>query len=130
MKRIMERSLRRFLLIFLLILPNVLYAREHPGDGLLDYTIEASFDLQAFKIKGVVTIPVKMGQELNLARGKLKLLYVTLDKEPLEFSGQKEIVRILPSRQGVIEIGYEGTFEEPLSDSHGVEPSSVTRGYV
>ncbi len=125
MKKRIKRNLTRSLLIFLLTLPNVLYAREHPGDGLLDYTIEASFDIQASKIKGVVTIPVKKGQELNLSRGKLKLLYVTLGRETLEFSGQKEILRILPSREGMIEIGYEGTFEGPFPGSHGVEPGDI-----
>jgi aminopeptidase N len=128
MKRIIERSLGRSLLFFLLILHSVLYAQELPGDGLPDYTIEVSFDIQASKIKGVVTVPVKKGQELNLALGKLKLLYVSLDKEPLEISRQEEVLGILPFREGMIEIGYEGVFKEPSSNSHGMEPASVISG--
>jgi aminopeptidase N len=128
MKRTLEGSLKGFLLVFLLILPNITYALERYEEGLLDYTIEVSFDIQASQIKGVVTVSAKKGQELNLFMGELKLLYVTLDKEHLESSKQNEILRILPSREGMVEIGYEGIFKEPSSNSHGMEPTDVMSG--
>jgi aminopeptidase N len=128
MKKIIGRSLRGCLLIFLLILPNITYGLEQPGEGLLDYTIEVSFDIQASRIKGVVTIPVKKGQEISLDKGELRFLYVTLDKEHLDISAQKEILRILSSCEGTLEIGYEGVFQEPSSGLTGERPSSVISG--
>jgi len=125
MRRVPEGSLNRFLLIFLLILPNITYALEQPREGLLDYTIEVSFDIQASKIKGVVTIPVKKGQEMILDKGELTLRYVILDKQHLDISEQKGILRILSSREGTLEIKYEGVFQEPSSSFLGEQSSSL-----
>jgi aminopeptidase N len=116
------------LLIFLPILPNIAYSLEQPGEGLLDYTIEVSFDIQASRVKGVATIPVKKEQEISLDQGKLKLLYVILDKEHLDISEKKGIMRILPSREGKLEIGYEGVFKEPSSGFLREQSSSVISG--
>ena len=128
MRRLLERRLRRFLLILLLILPNITYGLERPGEGLLDYTIEVSFDIQASKIKGLATIPVKKGQEISLDKGELNLLYVILNKERLDISEQKGTLRILSSREGTLEIGYEGVFKEASSGFLGEQPSSVISG--
>ena len=128
MKRIIERSLRPSLLIFLLILPNITYGLERSGGDLLDYTIEVSFDIQSSKIKGIASVQVKKGQEMSLNTGELNLLYVTLDKKPLDVSAQKGIQKILSSREGTIEIGYEGVFKEPSSGFPGEQPSSVISG--
>ncbi len=128
MKRIIEASVRRSLLIFLLILPNFTYAQAHPAEDLLDYTLEVAFDIRASRIKGVVTIPVKKGQEISLDNGELNLLYVTFDRKPLNVSSPKGILKILSSREGVIEIGYEGMFEEPSTGFYGTGPTSMISG--
>jgi aminopeptidase N len=128
MRRILERSLRRFLPIFLLMLPNLTYGLEPPGEGLLDYTIEVSFDIQASRIKGLATVPVKKGEEISLDKGELNLLYVILDKKRLDISEQEGILKILSSREGTLEIGYEGVFKEPSSGFPGEQPSSVISG--
>jgi aminopeptidase N len=128
MGRILERNLTRFLLIFLLLLPNITDALEQPGEGLLDYTLEVSFDIQACRIKGVATIPVKEGQEISLDKEGLNVLYVVLDKEQLDISEQKGILRILPSREGTLEIAYEGVLREPSPGFQGEQPSSVISG--
>ncbi len=120
--------MRPFLLIFLLILPNITWALEQPPEGLLDYTLEVSFDIQASRIKGVTTIPVKKGQEISLAMGELTLLYVSLDKERLDLSGQKGILKIHSPREGKIEVGYEGVFNEPSPGFHGAGPGNVIGG--
>jgi aminopeptidase N len=113
---------------FLTVSCSTPYALEQPGEGLLDYTIEVSFDIQASRVKGVATIRVKKGQEISLDRGELNLLYVILDKEHLNISEEKEILKILPSREGTLEIGYEGVFKEPFSGFPGEQPSSVVSG--
>jgi aminopeptidase N len=120
-----KRSLSQFLLILLLILPNIRSALAQPEEGLMDYSIDVTFDIQASRIKGVATVPVKKGQEINFDKGALNLLYVILDKEYLDISEQKGILKILSSHEGTLEIGYEGIFKEPSSGFQGEQPSSV-----
>ena len=128
MRKPLEKSLRRFLLISLLILPNITYGLEQPGEDLQDYTIEVSFDIQASRIEGVATIPVKKGQEITLDKGELNLLYIMLDKEPLDITVQKGILRIFSSREGMLHIGFEGVFKELSPGFPGEQPPSVISG--
>jgi aminopeptidase N len=128
MRQLLEKSLRRFLLISLLILPNITYGMEQPGEGLQDYTIEVSFNIQASRIEGVATIPVKKGQEITLDKGEVNLLYVILDKEYLNITVQKGTLRILSSREGMLHIGFEGVFKELSPGFPGEQPASVISG--
>ena len=98
---------------------------ERPSEEILNYTLKVSFDLQASLIKGVVTIPVKKGDRLKFDRGRLNLVSVSLDQEEIGISSEDEAVRILSSREGMLEIRYEGIFKEPPSASYGEQPSSV-----
>ena len=123
-----EKSLRGFLLISLLVLPSITYGLEQPEEGLLDYTIEVSFDVQASKIKGLATIPVKKGQEISFDQGELHLLFVILDKEYLHITAQKGVLRILPPREGMLHIGFEGVFKELSLGFPGEHPPSVISG--
>jgi aminopeptidase N len=115
------KMVRRFLFILLFFLPTVAYALQHTAEGILDYTLEVSFDIEASKIKGIATIPVKKGQEIKLGKGRLNLIYVSLDKQRIDISYRDEIVRILSSREGKIEIQYEGMFRSQDTE----ETSSV-----
>lgn len=128
MRKPLEKNLRIFLLISFMILPSITYALEQPGEGLLDYTIEVSFDIQASKIKGLATIPVKKGQEISLDKGELNLLYAILDKEYLDITAQKGILRILSSRDGILHIGFEGIFKELPPGFPAEQPASVISG--
>ncbi|MFB3885708.1 MAG: ChaN family lipoprotein [Thermodesulfobacteriota bacterium] len=128
MKNRIRRSLNRSLLIFVLVLPNAAYTADFSGKSLPDYTLEVSFDIRTSLIKGLATIPVKRGQELHLDKGELKILHVTLDKKPVDVSGQKAILKILAPRDGTIEIDYEGTFMEVSPGLHGPEPASTISG--
>jgi aminopeptidase N len=105
--------LNRFLIILLLFfLPNDAHASQSSvGEGVLDYTLDVFFDLQASKVSGIATVPVKKGQELKLSKGRLSLLQVSLDQERIDISDQDETVKILPSRDGLIQIKYEGIFK-------------------
>jgi aminopeptidase N len=103
----------RFLLIIFLFLPTVGRASPHTNERILDYALEVSFDVQASKMNGIATIPIKEGEEINLDKGELNVLYVTLNKEKMDFSGRAETLRIRPSRGGMVEIGFEGVFKSP-----------------
>ena len=109
----LEVMMRRFLLIIFLFLPSVGHAFPNPNDRVIDYTLQVSFNIQASKIDGIATIPIKKGEEINLDKGRLNLLYVTLNKEKIDFSRHAETIRIQPSSAGMVEIGFEGTFKSP-----------------
>jgi aminopeptidase N len=119
--------MRPFLFIIFLFLPGIGYAFPHMNERVIDYTLQVSFNIPASKMNGNVTIPIKEGEEINLDKGRLNLIYVTLNKEKLDFSARAEILRIGPSRGGMVEIGFEGVFkgaEQPgissLIDRRGI----------
>jgi aminopeptidase N len=105
--------MRRFLFVIFLFLPNVGYAFPHTNERVIDYTLQVSFNLQASKMNGIATILIKAGEQINLDKGRLNLLYITLNKEKIDFSGRAETLRIQPSRGGIVEIGFEGVFKGP-----------------
>jgi aminopeptidase N len=100
----------RFLLIILLFLPGTAYPLQYAKEKVIDYTLEVSFDMEASKMTGLATFPIKAGQEIRLDKGRLNLLSVTLDKEKIDISDRGGAVRIFSSKVGTIEIGFEGIF--------------------
>jgi aminopeptidase N len=118
---------RWFFIICLFLWPNAAYASQHTGNGVLDYTLEVYFDIQASKINGVATIPVKKGEEIKLEKGRLHLISVSLDKQKIDISYRDNTVSILSSREGTIEIEYEGIFgdHDHPSEITGEENSGV-----
>jgi aminopeptidase N len=118
----------RFLVILLLLLPNTTYAFQHTDEGMLNYTLEVSFDIQASRIIGVARIPVKRDQELKVHKGRLNLVEVTFDGQNIDVSARDEMVRILSSREGTIEIRYEGIFRasgQPEGTSSVIGPQGI-----
>ena len=120
--------LSRFLIIFLLLLPNAAFAFQHSEDAVLDYSLEVSFDIEASRVTGIARIPVKRDQVLKVDKGRLNLVDVTLDKEKIDVSGRHETATILPPKEGTIEIRYEGIFKEPAYGFHGEQPLSIISG--
>jgi aminopeptidase N len=116
----------KFLFVIVLFLPGAAYPSGHANERVMDYTLEVTFDIEASKIIGLATIPVKEGQEISLDRGRLNLIYVHLNKEKIEIPGQEETIKIFPARDGTVEIGFEGIFksQEPedsnVIDSRGI----------
>ena len=69
-----EVMVRRFLFIIFLFLPGVGYTLPHANERVIDYSLEVPFNVQASKINGIATIPIKEGEAINLDKGKLNLL--------------------------------------------------------
>ena len=117
----------RFFIICLFLLPSAAHASQHTGKDALDYTLEVYLDIQASKINGVATIPLKKGQEIKLEKGRLNLIDVSMDKQKVDLSYQDKAVKILSSREGTVEIKYEGIFRDHdhPSEITGEEISSV-----
>ena len=114
------------LFVFLLTLPGTASAAENPDGALLHYGLEISFIPKSSLIKGVVRISAKKNQELKLEKGSLRLLRVTLDREEVHPFGGDDPVRILPSRDGILEIEYEGVFREAPSGFDSGESSVIS----
>jgi aminopeptidase N len=99
------------LFVILFVLLSVAPAFPYANEGVIDCTLEISFDIQASKVIGHGTIPLKKGQEIRLDKGKLNLISVTLNKEKMDTSIQGEKIRIVPLREGTVEVGFEGIFK-------------------
>lgn len=117
--------LRGLLLTSLLILPHITHGQEKPGETLLAYTLDATFNIRDSRIKGLATLPVKKGQEINLDKGELNVTEVMLDQERLHLSEKKNVLRILSPRDGTLKIAYEGIFQDSSARSRGEQPSSI-----
>jgi aminopeptidase N len=114
------------LLTFLLMLPAVAtFAGGPPAEGALDYQLEVSFDIQASSIKGRATIAVKKDQEVMLHKGGLSLVRVSLEGKIVGVPSGEETLRILPVRDGSLEIQYEGRFWQPAHGPASGKVSSV-----
>jgi uncharacterized iron-regulated protein len=95
---------------------------------MLDYTLEVSFDIQASRMTGVARIPVRRDRELKVYKGSLNLVDVALDGQKLDVSARDEMVRILSSHEGTIEIRYEGIFrgsEHPEGTSSVIDRQGI-----
>jgi aminopeptidase N len=110
----------RFLLIILLFLPGAAYPLQYANERAMDYTLDVTFDIESSKIIGLAKIPVKEGQEISLDKGRLNIIYVRLNKEKIEISGQGETIKIFSPREGTVEIGFERIFK-----NQGGEDSNV-----
>ena len=114
------------LLTFLVMLSGEAASAGEPfAEGVLDYRLEVSFDLQASRIKGRATIGVKKGQEVTIHKGRLSFSRVRLDGRAIGAPGGEEKLRIIPLREGSLEIQYEGLFGKPPQGSASEEPSSI-----
>ena len=98
--------------VFLLFVSGITQAAPLASARVLDYSLEVALDTHASKINGTVRIPVNKDQELRLSKGRLKVLQVTLDHQEIAILDDDETFRILPPREGVAEIKYEGVFDE------------------
>lgn len=109
-----ENMLNRFLIFFLLSLSSGVYAQQPSHQTIPDYTLTVSFDLRASKMAGVARIPVNKGQELRIDRGRLNLIFVTLDKEEIAIPGGDEKISILPPVRARLRSGTRGFLENLL----------------
>ena len=107
--------MKRFLLIVLLFMPCMAHALEHSAEDIPDYTLQVSFDVRASTIRGVATMPVVKGQELKLHVGRLSLIHASIDNQEIPTTAGKGTIKILPSRDGMLEVRYEGIFKESPS---------------
>ena len=92
-------------IVFIISAPSVAYA-----DNLPRYDLAVSFDVAASKISGVSKITITKGRELYFRRGPLDIRYIKINDEHVEFEQRQDIFGLTPDHDGVMEIGFEGTF--------------------
>ena len=135
--------LSRFLIVFLLLLPNAAFAFQHSEEAILDYSLEVSFGIEASRVTGIARIPVKRGQEVTVHKGRLNLVDVTLDKEKIDLSAHHEMATILPGKYSAVSFDHginvseetdqstRGITEELLKEAVAVDISNLkTLPYV
>ncbi len=98
-------------LMFLLFLPALAQADLRSPDEVLDYSLNVSFDIGASQIRGQAKIAVKKGQEIELQKGNLHILEVSLNKQRMDIAGRIETLKLQPQSDGLLEIKYVGTFK-------------------
>ncbi|UCE71101.1 MAG: hypothetical protein JSU99_07330, partial [Nitrospiraceae bacterium] len=90
---------------FIISAASVAYA-----DNLPRYDLAVSFDVAASKISGVSKITITKGRELYFRRGPLDIRYIKINDQHVEFEQRQDIFGLTPDHDGVMEIGFEGTF--------------------
>jgi len=112
----------RFLFIFplfaLLFCPAVIIAEERIPIAEGKYNLKVSFDIPNSKIIGRAKIFAQKDKELIFHTGLLTIRDVQLNGDKIEFDARQGVLKILPHRDGIVEIAYEGIFKE---DSLGRE---------
>ncbi len=98
-----------FIALFLFT-PSIILASEHGYVDMYKNNIQVSVNISRAKIKGVSHINVRSGQELILNRGALEILHVRLNGKSAGFEESGEIIRLIPSDDGTLEIGFKGIF--------------------
>jgi aminopeptidase N len=114
-----------FILLFALFISSGAYAVPPPHGTVIDYTLHVRLDIGASKITGTATIPVQKERELTLSTGSLTILGVNLDGQKTGFLNQVGKLRVLPLREGILEISYEAVFTKSADRFNMLEPVSV-----
>ncbi len=118
-------------LVFFLFFPAYAQAEpKFPGE-VLDYSLNVSFDIAASQIRGQAKIGVKKGQEIELQKGNLHILEVSLNQKKMDLAGRIETLKLQPQADGFLEIKYVGTFksaerfEGPASQGQRISPRVI-----
>jgi aminopeptidase N len=93
-----------------------------------EYRLDVSFDIARSLVRGVVTMPVRTGQEVLLHTGQLSVGRVAVNGKDVTAPVKDGIVRVRSAEDGIAEVRYEGVFQggQPLGDKNfGVVSSTI-----
>jgi uncharacterized iron-regulated protein len=129
----------RFLFIFslfaLLFYPAVIIAEERTSIAEGEYNLKVSFDIPNSKITGRAKIFAQKDRELIFHTGRLAIRDVRLNGDKIEFDAHHGALKILPPRDGIVEIIYEGIFKEGgqarnIIDERGISLTGIWYPYM
>lgn len=105
---------RYFTILIFLLFPLSAQTGHHVSNSTIQYNLEVSFDIPNSKITGRAKILARKDRELIFHTGHLTIAGVRLNGEKIEFEfdARQGTLKIIPRRDGIVEIGYEGIFRE------------------
>lgn len=121
------RSVLLFGLFFLALTVNH-SAEGAPGGADRLWRLDVSFDIPRAVVRGVLTIPVGAGENIDLRTGPLQIERVSLNGTALEAPVRDGLLHLTAVNAGTLEVRYEGTFRggEAVGDRNfGVVSSSI-----
>jgi len=93
---------------------------------MYDNDIEVNIDVHRSEISGTSTINIHAEGAIEIYKGPLKILYVKMDNQPLDYKVVGDVITLsFPGGRGAIKIGFRGTFtgeggEENVITDQGV----------
>lgn len=99
-------AFRILIILFLLFFPLTLRA----GVKLPENNLNVSFNILESTINGTLLVSVNRGVEVSFNKGFLEILHLRLNGVPLRFKESGETIRLTPSDDGTLEIGFKGVF--------------------
>ena len=108
------------ILIILLLLPVYSFAGTFGNSYIHENKLDVSIDPANSRISGSSLISVREGLEFSLDLSNLKINYIRLNNEPFTLNENEPVIRIVPVKDGILEIRYEAVFRStrPPDDSN------------
>ncbi len=107
------------ILSLLLLIPLHGHTAPREADGLPEYKLRASFNLQESRVSGKAFIRVQKEQELKIERGDLQILKVLVNGNPMDVSPTRNLLSIRLAPGETAEVRYTGTFK-PVQGSGSI----------
>jgi hypothetical protein len=77
------------------------------------YNLDVSINISTSEITGIARIDADAGKELLLVRNEtLAINYIKLYDKPIAFNEDDRTLRIVPDRNGTLEISYRAYFRD------------------
>ncbi len=101
-----------YFVIALLMMCPAAFSDESNDPGLIgpEYTLSVSCDILHSSVRGHARIAVSGERELVFNVSHLSIHDVTINGRKIAFTNGRDIISIKTKEEGVLEIGYEGTF--------------------
>jgi aminopeptidase N len=101
-----------YFVIALLMMCPAAFSDESNDPSLIgpEYTLSVSCDILHSSVRGHARIAVSGERELVFNVSHLSIHDVTINGRKIGFTNGRDIIRIKTKEEGVLEIGYEGTF--------------------
>ncbi len=97
-------------MIIFVIFPSVILAFP-----VTKYNLDVTIDVSVSEITGIARIDAEDGKELLLMISEpLAINYIKLDDKPIAFNKDVRTLRIVPDKNGILEISYKAYFRDNL----------------
>jgi uncharacterized iron-regulated protein len=96
------------IIIVFFISPSVI-----PASPVTKYNLDVTIDVSASELTGISRIDVVAGEEMLFVRPEtLAINYIKFNNKPVAFNKDAGTLRIVPDRNGILEISYKAYFRD------------------